>query len=232
MSREPGSARPPISHSHASRPTPGEVIDARASHLRASSTERSARGAWLDGNGRIGRLLITFLLCERDVLHKPVLYLSRYFKRHRTEYYERLQSIRDAGDFERWLAFFLRGIAKVSVEAADTARRILELKERHRRAITDNLGRAAGNGHRVLEQLFERPIMSVGDVRALLGTTFAGANQVVQRLEDSAILLEFTGQARHRRFRYDPNIRLFDEEAAAATDLGAPTEADTAPMHA
>ncbi|HET9669303.1 MAG TPA: hypothetical protein VFQ93_06815 [Casimicrobiaceae bacterium] len=166
------------------------------------------------------------------MLHKPVLYLSHYFKRHRTEYYERLQSIRDTGDFERWLAFFLRGIAKVSVEAADTARRILELKERHRRAITDNLGRAAGNGHRVLEQLFERPIMSVGDVRALLGTTFAGANQVVQRLEDSGILLEFTGQARHRRFRYDPYIRLFDEEAAAATDLGAPTEADTAPMQA
>ncbi len=170
---------------------------------------------FLDGNGRVGRLLITFLLCERGVLHKPVLYLSHYFKRHRQEYYERLQSVRDAGDFEGWLAFFLRGVAEVSVEAADTARRILELREQHRRAITEHLGRAAGNGHRVLEQLYEQPIVSVSDVRTLLGTTFAGANQIVQRLVDLTILAEFTGQARHRRFRYDAYVRLFDEEAGA-----------------
>lgn len=170
---------------------------------------------FLDGNGRVGRLLITFLLCERGALHKPVLYLSHYFKRHRQEYYERLQSVRDAGDFEGWLAFFLRGVAEVSIEAADTARRILELREQHRRAITEHLGRAAGNGHRVLEQLYEQPIVSVSDARELLGTTFAGANQIVQRLVDLEILTEFTGQARHRRFRYDTYVRLFDEEAGA-----------------
>ena len=80
---------------------------------------------FLDGNGRVGRLLITFLLCERGALRKPVLYLSHYFKRHRQEYYERLQAVRDAGDFESWLGFFLRGVADVSVEAADTARPVL-----------------------------------------------------------------------------------------------------------
>jgi Fic family protein len=170
---------------------------------------------FLDGNGRIGRLLITFLLCERGVLRKPVLYLSHYFKRHRQQYYERLQSVRDAGDFEGWLAFFLRGVAQVSIEAADTARRILEVREQHRRAITEHLGRAAGNGHRVLEQLYERPIVSVSDVRKLLGTTFAGANQIVQRLGELGILVEFTGQARNRRFRYDAYVRLFDGEAGA-----------------
>jgi Fic family protein len=167
----------------------------------------------LDGNGRIGRLLITFLLCERGALRKPVLYLSCYFKRHRQEYYDRLQAVRDAGDFEGWLAFFLRGIAEVSVEAAETARRVLELREHHRTAITERMGRAAGNGHRVLERLYDRPIVSVSEVRALLGTTFAAANQIVQRLVDLTILNEITGQARHRRFRYDPYVRLFEEDA-------------------
>ena len=80
---------------------------------------------FLDGNGRVGRLLITFLLCEREVLQKPVLYLSHYFKRHRQMYYERLQSVRDAGDWEGWLEFFLRGVAEVSGQATNTARRIL-----------------------------------------------------------------------------------------------------------
>jgi len=165
---------------------------------------------FLDGNGRIGRLLITFLLCERQALGKPVLYLSHYFKQHRAEYYERLQAVRDEGDFEGWLAFFLRGITSVSMEAADTARCILELRERHRRDITDHMGRAAGNGHRVLELLYQKPIVSVSDVRALLGTTFAGANQIVQRLVHLGILREFTGHARNRRFRYDPYVALFE----------------------
>ncbi|MEX0789378.1 MAG: Fic family protein [Actinomycetota bacterium] len=166
---------------------------------------------FLDGNGRIGRLLITFLLCERGVLPKPVLYLSHYFKRHRQDYYDRLQSVRDEGDFESWMEFFLRGVAEVSVEAADTARKILELREEDRRRINDRLGRASGNGHRVLEQLYEQPIISVGNVQELLGTTFAGANQIVQRLVDLGILTEITGRARNRRFRYDAYVRLFEE---------------------
>jgi Fic family protein len=168
---------------------------------------------FLDGNGRVGRLLVTFLLCERQVLAKPVLYLSHYFKRYRQEYYERLQAVRDTGDFEGWIGFFLRGVAEVSLGAADTARRILALREEHRTAITERMGRAAGNGHRVLERLYEQPIVSVKNVQALLGTTFAGANQVVQRLADLGVLVEITGQARHRRFRYDPYVRLFEEEA-------------------
>ena len=167
---------------------------------------------FLDGNGRVGRLLITFLLCEKGSLRKPVLYLSHYFKKHRQAYYELLQAIRDRGEFEEWLAFFLRGVTEVSVEAAETARRILELREVHRREITERFGRAAGNGHRVLERLYEQPIVSVSNLMALLGTTFAGANQIVQRLVEIGVLREFTGQARHRRFRYDAYVRLFEEE--------------------
>jgi Fic family protein len=166
---------------------------------------------FLDGNGRIGRLLITFLLCERGALTKPVLYLSHYFKRHRAEYYDRLQAVRDRGDFEGWLAFFLQGVAEVSVQAAGTAARILDLRERHRRAVTEGLGRAAGNGHRILDHLYEQPIVNVTNVRELLGTTFPGANQIVRRLQGLGVLAEITGQSRHRRFRYDAYVKLFEE---------------------
>lgn len=170
---------------------------------------------FLDGNGRIGRLLITFLLCERGVLGKPVLYLSHYFKRHRQEYYDRLQAIRDAGAWEAWLAFFLQGVTEVSAQAAETARRILALREAHRTLVTIHLGRAAGNGHRVLEALYERPIMSVSQIRELTKTTYPAANDLVGRLARIGILKEITGQKRHRRFRYDDYVRLFDEETGA-----------------
>jgi Fic family protein len=168
---------------------------------------------FLDGNGRMGRLLITFLLCERQVLQKPVLYLSHYFKRHRQSYYEHLQAVRDKGDWEAWLTFFLRGVVEVSAQATDTARRILSLREEHRSRITEHFGRAAGNGHRVLEKLFDHPIMSVNDLRRLTRTTYPAANQLVQRFVEQEILREITGQARHRRFRYDAYVRLFDDEA-------------------
>jgi Fic family protein len=167
---------------------------------------------FLDGNGRVGRLLITFLLCEKNVLQKPVLYLSHYFKTHRQEYYERLQATRDKGDWEGWITFFLKGVIEVSNEAAETARRILALREEHRNAIADHLGRAAGNGHRVLEQLYKKPIVSVKEVRELIGTTYPAANQLVDRMEQLGILKEITGQIRNRQFQYVPYIDLFKTE--------------------
>lgn len=170
---------------------------------------------FLDGNGRVGRLLITFLLTERQVLHKPVLYLSHYFKRHRQAYYEHLQAVRDRGEWEAWLAFFLRGVVEVADEATETARRILQLREHHRTAITERLGRAAGSGHRVLESLFDRPILTVADVQAITGTTYAAANQLVGRLVQTGILQEMTGYARNRRFRYAPYIALFNDTPVA-----------------
>jgi Fic family protein len=110
-------------------------------------------------------LLITFLFCESGALQKPVLYLSHYFKRHRQTYYELLQAIGDKGTWEDWLLFFLQGVAEVSAQAAETAGRILTLREAHRNLIAENLGYSAGNGYRVLERLYEHPIMSVNDVR-------------------------------------------------------------------
>jgi Fic family protein len=169
---------------------------------------------FLDGNGRVGRLLITFYLCERGILRKPVLYLSHYFKKHRAAYYDHLQAVRDTGDWERWLLFFLRGVIEVSAQATETARRILALREEHRGAVTAHLARAAANGHRVLESLYERPIVSVADIRALLGCTYPAASNVVNRLASLGILREITGYRRNRLFRYESYIQLFSETQA------------------
>jgi Fic family protein len=182
---------------------------------------------FLDGNGRVGRLLIAFLLCQRQILLKPVLYLSHYFKRHRAAYYDRLQAVRDNGDWEGWISFFLRGVAEVSAEATETSRRILALREDHRRLVTAHLGRAAGNGHRVLEHLFRRPILSVSDVRKVTGTTFPAANNLVSRLAEQGIIRETTGNKRNRLFRYEPYIALFAENPPPEPALEATTEGST-----
>lgn len=166
---------------------------------------------FLDGNGRIGRLLITFLLCEQKVLLKPVLYLSYYFKRYRQQYYDELQGVRDHGSWEQWLAFFLRGVIEVSEQATATARQILVLREQHRAIITDKLGRAAANGHRLLEHLYRHPIVSVNEVQRLTHTTYQAANQLVARLGSEGILQEITGQARNRKFKYQSYIALFQD---------------------
>lgn len=172
---------------------------------------------FLDGNGRVGRLLITFLLCEQNILLKPVLYLSHFFKQHRQEYYDQLQSVRDHGTWEDWLLFFLRGVIEVSQQATDTARHILALREAHRASIIANFGRAAGNGQRVLDYLYEYPIVSVKQVQDLIGTTYAAANELVSRLVRDDILAEITGHSRNRRFMYREYIDLFrdDREAGA-----------------
>lgn len=112
-------------------------------------------------------------------------------------------------------AFFLQGIIDVAAEATDTAGRILRMRERHRSTITDRLGRAAGNGHRVLESLYDRPIVTVNDVQKLTGTTYAAANTLVSRMVELDILNEMTGYARNRRFRYAPYIDLFNDTPAA-----------------
>ncbi len=164
---------------------------------------------FLDGNGRVGRLLITFLLCEKKVLSKPVLYLSFYLKKHRDEYYDQLQRVRDVGTWEDWLSFFLKGVEEVSIQATNTARRIITLREKHRNLITDRFGRAAGNGHRVLEKLYTVPIVSVHEVQQLIGTSYPAANDLVTRLIKADILREITGQVRNRRFIYREYVDIF-----------------------
>jgi len=164
---------------------------------------------FLDGNGRMGRLLITFLLCERKILHQPVLYLSHHLKRYRNQYYDLLQNIRDNGNWEDWIKFFLSAVAEVSQEATQTARRIVSLREEHRRIITENFGRTAANGIKILEQLFSHPIISVNDLAKQTNISFTAANQLMRRFIEHHILTEMTGHTRNRQFRYRPYIDLF-----------------------
>jgi Fic family protein len=173
---------------------------------------------FLDGNGRVGRLLIAFMLCERDILQHPVLYLSHYFKRHKTLYYDMLQAVRDHGDWEGWIKFFLRGVAEVSLEATETARRVVSLREAHRSIITAEFGRTAGNGHKTLENLFQTPKTNVQDTAERLGITYQAANSLVQRMVDAGILFEKTGQSRYRIFEYRPYIDLFANAPQADDD--------------
>lgn len=166
---------------------------------------------FLDGNGRVGRLLITFLLCEHGVLMKPVLYLSHYLKRHRGRYYDLLQSVRDTGDWEAWLKFFLTGMCEVANEAAETARKIVQMREAHRQTLIDTLGRGAGNGLKMLESLYQRPIFTVAAVSNLLAVSTQAANALTDRMTELGLVTEFTGNKRNRVFRYDPYVKLFTD---------------------
>jgi Fic family protein len=166
---------------------------------------------FLDGNGRMGRLLITFLLCHQDALAKPVLYLSHYLKRHRSHYYDLLQSVRDKGDWESWLKFFLTGVGEVANEAVETSRKIVQMREAHRQALIDNLGRGAGNGLKMLESLYQRPIFTVAAVSTLLNISTQAANTLTDRLTELALVSESTGNKRNRVFRYDPYVKLFTD---------------------
>jgi Fic family protein len=166
---------------------------------------------FLDGNGRVGRLLITFHLCAQGVLSKPVLYLSHFFKQHRQEYYERLQAVRDRGQWESWLIFMLRGVLQVAGEATQTAREIVAMRELHRNLITKEFARSAANGLIVLESLYARPILGVKEVIELTGMSFPSANDLIKRFVKHELLTEITGQARNRRFRYTPYIKIFSE---------------------
>lgn len=171
---------------------------------------------FLDGNGRAGRLLITLLLVDRGVLRQPLLYLSYYFKLHRTEYYDRLTAVRRNGDWEGWLRFFLRGVATTAEEATSTAERIFELREQHRSLILDEgLGQ---NGLRLLAYLFQHPLVTVKGAASVIEATFVTANRLVGRLEELGILREVTGRKRSRIFRYEPYVVLFDDPPDEAPD--------------
>lgn len=164
---------------------------------------------FMDGNGRVGRLLITFLLCERQVLQQPLLYLSYYLKAHRAEYYDRLMAIRNDGNWEGWLKFFLRGVYEVSQAATATARAILILRERHRQMIAERMDGSTG-GLRLLDQLFEQPLVTVRLVEERLGCSYATAAKLIDAFESLGLLREITGWQRNRRFRYDPYLALFE----------------------
>jgi Fic family protein len=167
---------------------------------------------FLDGNGRVGRLLITFLLCQKGILQQPLLYLSHYFKLHRTEYYDRLMAIRNDGNWEGWLKFFLRGVHQVSEQATNTVRAILGLRDTHRQMITEKIGRD-WNGLTLLDFLFKHPVIQVAMVQKHLKCVYGTANKLVYLFERYGILKEVTGRKRNRRYRYESYLSLFEESS-------------------
>jgi Fic family protein len=173
---------------------------------------------FLDGNGRVGRLLIAFLLCQKRALERPLLYLSHYLKQHRAEYYDRLTAIRNDGDWEGWLKFFLRGVHQVGQVAADTARNILRIREEHRQLLNQKLSKdklaATPYDFVFLEYLFQQPIVTVRLAEQHLNCAFVTANKVVERFVNLSLLEEMTGFQRNRRFRYAPYLALFEPARA------------------
>lgn len=162
---------------------------------------------FLDGNGRLGRLLITFILCAQGILKEPILYLSLYFKSHRSRYYELLQGVRERGDWEAWLEFFLDGITETSLQAADAAREILNLFETDRIHI-ERLGRPAASALRVHQLLQQKPIINIPDAAKKLGISVPTITKSVQHLEDLRIVREITGKQRGRAFAYSGYLEI------------------------
>lgn len=168
---------------------------------------------FLDGNGRVGRLLIAFLLCQRKVLHRPLLYLSHYLKAQRTEYYDRLMAIRNDGNWEAWLKFFLRGVEEVSGGAIKTARRIFALRDEHRGVLNKSVGANATSGLLLLDFLYEKPIINIRMVERHLKSSFVTANKVVEQLVNLEILTEISGGRRNRRYAYSRYLALYESSA-------------------
>jgi Fic family protein len=163
---------------------------------------------FLDGNGRVGRLLITLLLCEKSVLKRPTLYLSQFFKLHRLEYYDRLTAIRQTGDWEGWLRFFLRGVVEVGTEAVETTRKILALRDAHLTLLAEKM---AGNSYaaRGLDHLFASPMTTVRRMESHLSASYKTANKIIGEFENLGLLREIMGYRRNRVFAYDPYLALF-----------------------
>jgi len=164
---------------------------------------------FLDGNGRLGRLLITFLLSLRGILSRPLLYLSHHFKENRDEYYDRLQRIRTEGDWEGWLRFFLGGVAAVAAEATDRARQIVLLRERDQKNVREALGRRSALGLDLLDLLIKQPVVTTAYVCEELNRTSPTVNKLLADLVKIGICRETTGQRWGRRFRYNEYFNLF-----------------------
>ena len=166
---------------------------------------------FLDGNGRVGRLLITLLLTAEGVLRQPLLYLSLYFKQHRDTYYDRLQAVRTDGAWEEWLEFFLDGVIAVAGSATETARRIRDLIDRDRTTI-HGVGRGAASALRVHDLAGRRIVLSARTTAAQLDLSVPTVNAALGRLQDAGILREITGRRRGRLYVYDAYLALLQEE--------------------
>lgn len=163
---------------------------------------------FLDGNGRLGRLLIVLYLSDRQLLHRPILYLSDFFARHRDEYYDALNAVRYNGDIEHWIKFFLVGVSETAQKACETLQDIIDLKAGDTQAVL-SLGKRAPLATKLLNGMYAQPILTVAQAAELLEVTPQTANSLIADLVKINILREITGSSRNRLFVYKSYISLF-----------------------
>ncbi|MBW2149906.1 MAG: Fic family protein [Deltaproteobacteria bacterium] len=185
-------------------PTPA-LLKAALAHVQFESIH-----PFLDGNGRLGRLLITLLLCEQKVLREPLLYLSLYFKTHRQHYYELLNNVRLTGDWEAWLDFFAEAVIVTATQAVETAQQLVDLANKDRDKIS-GLGRAAASALRIHLALMERPITTAGWLVKKTGITPATVNKALTHLERLGIVRELTSRKRNRLFSYTGYVDIMNQ---------------------
>jgi len=165
---------------------------------------------FLDGNGRIGRLLIAFILHHDRLLSQPLLYLSLYFKQHRSEYYRLLDVVRTDGDWEAWIDFFLEGVEQIASNAVETAKRLLLLFRQDEQKI-QAMGRSASTTMRVFRILCEYPLANLNRICKLTGLSFPAGSKGMRQLETLDIVHEITGQQRNRIFAYQQYLSILNE---------------------
>jgi len=183
------------------------LIKAGLAHVQFESIH-----PFLDGNGRMGRLLITLLLCAEGVLQEPLLYLSLYFKQHRAQYYDLLQAVREKGDWEGWLRFFLEGVYQTAQQAVATSKAILQLFEEDRKRISAAVpARRSLSILRVHEQFQKHPILMVARIARNTGLTAPTVAGAITAMTKLGIVQEITGRQRDRQFAYDPYLRILNE---------------------
>jgi Fic family protein len=185
-------------------PTPA-LVKAALAHVQFETIH-----PFLDGNGRLGRLLITLILCAEQVLCKPLLYLSLYFKTHRRQYYDSLTVVREHGDWEAWLLFFAQAVLRTAEGAVATAQRLLRQAEEDRARI-HAVRRMTASLLRVHQALQERPIASASWLAAHTGLAPATVNEALRVLQGQGILAEITGQRRNRLYRYQAYLQIMNE---------------------
>ncbi len=161
---------------------------------------------FLDGNGRVGRLLIAFILVHDNILERPLLYLSYYFKQNRQEYYDRLNNIKNKGDWEGWLKFFVKGTHEVSKQAVETAKKIIALQERDKMRLANK-----PNGLKLIDHLLMNPLVTIGEIRRVAGVSSATAGRLANQMIVMGILREITGYARNRKFLYKDYFEILKE---------------------
>lgn len=164
---------------------------------------------FLDGNGRMGRLLITLYLVDQKILQKPLLYLSAFFEKNKGIYYDNLTFVRTKNDMRQWLKYFLAGVAETAENATQTLSAIIELKTKLEGCLSQKFGKKAINANILLQQLLKNPVIHVRQAQHLLGLSYKSANDLISNFVDAGILKETTGQSRNRVFVFEEYLNLF-----------------------